>query len=169
MRISEYLRIGEKIKTARKRSGYSQRAMATELGLSFSAYSNYENSYSEPSMEVIEQFCGITNMEVSELFELKLDNYKVTSVKTFAELISVLIDLDRRGFSIEANTTYTQAENQLIAHLTLDIPNAQLATFIPDWNNANEKLRSGLMSEDKYKMWLDDTLKMFNVSIDEYL
>lgn len=169
MRISDYLQIGEKLKTARKKGGYSQRAMAKELELSFSTYSNYENGYSEPPMEVIEAFCQVSNMKVNELFELELDDFKVTSVKTFAELISVLIDLDCRGLPIKGTTSYSQSENQLTAHLTLDIANAQIATFIPDWNKVNEKYRDGLMDDDEYKYWLDDTLRIFNVPIDEYL
>lgn len=56
-----------------------------------------------------------------------------------------------------------------MAHLQLDIPNAQIATFIPDLNKVNQELASGLMDEDEYQMWLDDTLKIFNVPIDEYI
>jgi hypothetical protein len=53
--------------------------------------------------------------------------------------------------------------------LTLDIPNAQIATFIPDWNKVNQTLISGKMNKEEYDMWLEDTLKLFNVPIDEYI
>lgn len=56
-----------------------------------------------------------------------------------------------------------------MAHLSLDIKNAQIATFIPDWNKVNEELASGLMDEDEYQVWLEDTLKLFNVPIDDYV
>lgn len=56
-----------------------------------------------------------------------------------------------------------------MAHLSLDIKNAQLTTFIPDWNKVNEELASGLMDEDEYQVWLEDTLKLFNVPIDDYI
>lgn len=169
MRISEYLQIGEKMKTARKSSPYSQRAMAKELDLTISTYSNYENGYSEPPMEVIEQFCNLLGITVNDLFELKLPTAGNVPIKTFSEFIAILIDLDRRGLSIKGNTTYSQENNQLTAHLTLDIENAQLATFIPDWNKVNEKLVSGLMDNEEYQIWLKDTLSLFNVPIDEYL
>lgn len=84
-------------------------------------------------------------------------------------MLSILIDLDRRGLSIKGNTTYSQHDNQLMAHLSLDIKNAQLTTFIPDWNKVNEELASGLMDEDEYQVWLEDTLKLFNVPIDDYI
>uniref|UniRef100_N1ZQX8 mRNA interferase MazF n=1 Tax=Eubacterium plexicaudatum ASF492 TaxID=1235802 RepID=N1ZQX8_9FIRM len=50
--------------------------------------------------------------------------------------------------------------------MTLDIPNAQIATFIPDWNKVNQALISGKMDKEEYDMWLEDTLKLFNVPID---
>ena len=56
-----------------------------------------------------------------------------------------------------------------MAHLSLDIKNAQLATFIPDWNNANKKLATGLMDELEYQNWLEDILRIFNVTIDEFI
>jgi len=169
MRLSEYLEIGNKIKTARTNAGISQRNMATKLGLSYSTYSNYENGYSEPPMEVLIQLCDILGISIEQLLEFKISPSSKSSLRTFAELLAIIIDLDRRGLSIQGTTTYSQESNRLMAHLTLDIANAQLATFIPDWNKVNEELASGLMAEDEYKMWLEDTLKLFNVPIDEYI
>lgn len=59
--------------------------------------------------------------------------------------------------------------NQLTAHLTLDIKNAQLATFIPDWNRVNQELAEGKIDEDEYGHWLKSTLRTFNVGIEDYL
>jgi hypothetical protein len=56
-----------------------------------------------------------------------------------------------------------------MAHLSLDIKNAQLATFIPDWNKVNKELASGAMDEDAYPAWLEDTLKLFNIPINDYI
>ena len=40
---------------------------------------------------------------------------------------------------------------------------------IPDWNKVNQQLADGLMDEDEYKMWLEDTLKLFNVPIEDFV
>ncbi len=169
MQLSEYLEVGKKMKTARANAGMSQRDMAIKLSVSNSAYSNYENGYSEPPAEIIIKFCDVLNITLENLLELKVATPNNPTVKTYADLIYILIDLDRRGLQIKRNTTYSQQENQLMAHLSLDIKNAQLATFIPDWNSVNEKLASGQMDADEYQMWLENTLKIFNVKIDEYL
>lgn len=120
-------------------------------------------------MEVIEQFCDLMNISINDLLELNLANTKNIPIKTFSEFIAILIGLDKRGLSTKGTTTYSQENNLLTAHLILDIENAQLATFIPDWNKVNEELVSGLIDEEEYKIWLKDTLNMFNVPIDEYL
>lgn len=106
---------------------------------------------------------------MNDLLEVKVVAPKTASVKTFADFLAILIDLDRRGLRIKGNTTYSQEKNQLMAHLSLDIPNAQIATFIPDWNKVNQQLADGLMDEYEYKMWLEDTLKLFNVPIEDFV
>lgn len=169
MRLGEYLEIGKKMKAARTNAGINQRDMSKRLAITNSSYSNYENGYSEPPVEIILKFCEIIGISFEDLLGQKVAMQKSITVKTFADFLSILIDLDRRGLSIKGETTYSQETNQLMAHLQLDIPNAQIATFIPDWNKVNRELASGLMDEDDYQIWLEDTLKIFNVPIDEYI
>jgi len=120
-------------------------------------------------MEIILQFCDNLRISVGELFGMEISEGRSAYMKTFADLSAILIDLDRRGLPIKGKTSYIQQENPLVVHLDLEIFNAQLATFIPDWNKTNEELASGLMDEDEYAEWLDDTLHFFNVPIEEYL
>ena len=62
MQLSEYLEVGKRMKTARTNVGMSQRDMAKQLSISNSAYSNYENGYSEPPAEIILKFCDILHI-----------------------------------------------------------------------------------------------------------
>ena len=169
MRLGEYFEIGKRMKQARTNAGINQRDMSERLSLTNSSYSNYENGYSEPPVEIILKFCDILGITLSDLLEMKVLSSNSVTVKTFSDFLSILIDLDRRGLKITGNTTYSQQDNQLTAHLTLDIPNAQIATFIPDWNKVNQALASGEMDKEEYDIWLKDTLKLFNVPIDEYI
>ena len=169
MRLGEYFEIGKRMKQARTNAGINQRDMSERLSLTNSSYSNYENGYSEPPVEIILKFCDILGITLSDLLEMKVLSSNSFTVKTFSDFLSILIDLDRRGLKITGNTTYSQQDNQLTAHLTLDIPNAQIATFIPDWNKVNQALASGEMDKEEYDIWLKDTLKLFNVPIDEYI
>ena len=57
--------IGENLKLLRKRKKFSQEELATELGLTRSSYSGYENGVAEPNLENLTKF--------SEFFHISLD------------------------------------------------------------------------------------------------
>lgn len=59
MGLNEYFQIGSRIKAIRKDKGLSQRAVAAQLGIPFSTYSNYENDNREPSLETLHQIAKI--------------------------------------------------------------------------------------------------------------
>ena len=56
MRIAHYLHVDKRLKSFRMGADMSQKEMAAKLELSVPTYSNYENGYSEPPMEVIQKF-----------------------------------------------------------------------------------------------------------------
>ena len=53
MRIAHYLHVDKRLKSFRMGADISQKEMAAKLELSVPTYSNYENGYSEPPMELI--------------------------------------------------------------------------------------------------------------------
>ena len=106
MRLGEYFEIGKRMKQARTNAGINQREMSAKLSLSNSSYSNYENGYSEPPVETILKFCDILGITLNDLLDLKIVSNRSFSVKTFADFLAILIDLDRRGLLIKDNTTY---------------------------------------------------------------
>lgn len=67
MGINQYIQIGSKIKDARLSRHISQKDMAERLGLSVSTYSNYENNYREPKLEIIEKICNILGITIENL------------------------------------------------------------------------------------------------------
>lgn len=71
--LSEYLKLGEKMKAARTKAGFSQEEMADMISLRHDTYSGYEDGYSEPSSEIILQFCAFAHTNVGELLGIRLD------------------------------------------------------------------------------------------------
>lgn len=57
--------------------------------------------YREPPAEIIVKFCDVLNITMENLLELKIAVPKTATVRTFADLLSILIDLDRRDLSIK--------------------------------------------------------------------
>lgn len=70
MGINQYIQIGSRIKEARLEKGIKQNKMAELLGISVSTYSNYENNYREPKLDIIHQICEILGIELDELLGL---------------------------------------------------------------------------------------------------
>ena len=75
MGVNEYIKIGERIKQLRKYIGMSQKEMANTLGLNVSTYSNYENGYREPNLDIIIEIARILNISLSVLLEGDWDKY----------------------------------------------------------------------------------------------
>ena len=69
--INNYIRIGKRMKQVRIKTGISQKEMAIRLGISCSSYSNYENEYREPSINLIYSFCKEVNMTIDELIRME--------------------------------------------------------------------------------------------------
>ena len=74
MGINQYIKIGSKIKQARISKGIRQKEMAVKLGLSVSTYSNYENNYREPKLDIVEKICCILDMTIDELMSYPISD-----------------------------------------------------------------------------------------------
>jgi transcriptional regulator with XRE-family HTH domain len=73
VKIVQYLQIGRCLKVHRLQAGIPQRTMADKLGIPAATYSNYENGYSSPAVETIQDFCRITGMEASDFFKYAVE------------------------------------------------------------------------------------------------
>ena len=85
MRIAHYLHVDKRLKSFRIGADISQKEMAAKLELSVPTYSNYENGYSEPPMEVIQKFCAIIGIK-EDLFFVTLLNQVMKSASTHIQI-----------------------------------------------------------------------------------
>lgn len=67
MGINQYIKIGTRIKEARLAKKIPQKEMARRLSLSVSTYSNYENNYREPKLDLIHRICDELDISLDEL------------------------------------------------------------------------------------------------------
>lgn len=165
MRLSEYLEVSKKLKAARINRGFSQGEMAKCLGISNSAYSNYENGYSEPPVEILEAFCKKIGIELKDLLELNIKDKQRAPIETFAHFLDDMMDLQNLGISI----TYSQELNgrDLLGSYTFNNP--QLATMGTGIEELNQKLAAKQIKKKEYDRNIDNLRTMFNVPIKEYI
>lgn len=165
MRLGEYLEISKKLKEARINSGFTQGEMAKKLGISNSAYSNYENAYSEPPVEILQKFCSEVNLEMKDLLELELHEKKRSPIETFAHFMDDLIEMQDIGIS----TTYSIVAEGTNLKAIYSFDNPQLATMGTGIEELNQKLESGEITKEEYDQNIENLRKMFNVNIKDYI
>lgn len=74
MKITQYLKIGRCLKIFRIKAGITQKEMAGRLKLSVPTYSNYENGYSSPTVEVLQEFCTAAGIYLNDFLRYAVDN-----------------------------------------------------------------------------------------------
>lgn len=70
MGVNEFIQIGNIIKSMRILSNYSQKEMASMLGIPPTTYSGYENGHREPPKEIIDKIANIFCLDSSGLIIL---------------------------------------------------------------------------------------------------
>ena len=165
MRLSEYLEINKKLKEARTNSGFTQGEMAKKLGLSNSAYSNYENGYSEPPVEVLTAFCFEAGIELKDLLELDIKEKKRPPIETFAHFLDDLMELQEIGIPV----IYSQVLDGMYLRGIYTFDSPQLATMGTSIEELNQKLAAGEISREEYVQNIENLRKMFNVPIKDYI
>ena len=60
-------KFGERLKDVRKDSGMSQADVASEIGVTKSAYANYEQGIREPSLRVLKLICDVLDVSCDYL------------------------------------------------------------------------------------------------------
>lgn len=165
MRLSEYLEINKKLKEARTNSGFTQGEMAKKLGLSNSAYSNYENGYSEPPVEVLNAFCSEAGIELKDLLELDIKEKKRPPIETFTHILDDMIELQNIGI----NVSYSQTLDGMDLKGIYTFSSQQLATMGTGIEDLNRKLAAGEITEKEYDHNIENLRKMFNVPIKDFI
>ncbi len=99
--------IGENLKLLRKRRKLSQEELASELSLTRSSYSGYENGVAEPNLDNLIKFSNFFNISLDKLIKVELNK--------FSE-----VEWDKIDKGIEADV---EGKNVRIIALTVDNDN----------------------------------------------
>jgi len=99
--------IGENLKLLRKRRKLSQEELASELSLTRSSYSGYENGVAEPNLDNLIKFSNFFNISLDKLIKVELNK--------FSE-----VEWDKIDKGIEADV---EGKNVRVIALTVDNDN----------------------------------------------
>lgn len=68
--------IAEKLKKARKKSGYSQLQVSLKLNISRSNISKYENGLLEPNLSTMQKLIKLYNVDANYIFDTEENLYE---------------------------------------------------------------------------------------------
>lgn len=94
--------VGENLKLLRKRKGISQEEMASDMGLTRSTYSGYENGVAEPNIETL--------IKISEYYDISLDKLVKKDLSRLSEKEwhkfdqGIAVDLEGKHLRVVATT-----------------------------------------------------------------
>lgn len=85
----DYVKIGQCLREARKKSGLSQRAAAKELGFSFQLISQIENGRSRAPIEKFSRMCELYGLS----FFIEVFDPKIKRQRVGRELLGIIPDM----------------------------------------------------------------------------
>ena len=151
MKLSEYLKIGTKMKILRKEKGISQKEMAEILEMIPSAYSNYENHFTDIPVEIMKKFCDTVGCSMSELigFDVSISE-DVHPISLLSDLMLAIMELNKKKLPVSVTFQVAQTEYDEI----LDALEGELGKYQEkkiDKNQFRQNVRSLLDGETNYK------------------
>lgn len=81
---------GDKLRSARKAAGLTQRELAKRIGMENSSICNWEKGRSIPYVDTIESICGVLHVDPAYFFEGGEDSQKTPKAPTFMSLYEML-------------------------------------------------------------------------------
>ncbi|MBD3637256.1 MAG: helix-turn-helix domain-containing protein [Crocinitomicaceae bacterium] len=99
--------IGDNLKLLRKRRKLSQEEIASELGLTRSSYSGYENGVAEPNLSTLIKFSNFYNISLDKLIKRDLNEVSETEW----DKIDKGIDADVEGKNVRILTMTVDPDN----------------------------------------------------------
>jgi transcriptional regulator with XRE-family HTH domain len=131
--------IGENLKLLRKRRKISQEELATELNLTRSSYSGYENGVAEPNLENLIRFSEYFNISLDKLVKVDLNKLSENEWEKINRGIEV--DLDGKHVRILAltvdqdnNDNIELVSNQARAGYTTGFSDPEYISVLPTFN-----------------------------------
>ena len=128
--------LGENLRAARKRAGFTQKQLAELIGAKHNSISNWENNQNKPDPDTIEIICGVLNISPNQLLETRSsDNTKTpTPGLSAADERDIARDLERLKADLESadslmfdgNPMSDEARESILAAMKLGLEAAKI-------------------------------------------
>lgn len=159
------IKIGEKIKDARKAAHISQTELATRLGKTLRTVQKYESGEILPSIPIIQQIAK----ELDILpFQLMAYERQKLQIESLADVMYIIDQLNKKtGIRFEIDVNHVSRDEEWSCALKFDghdpnaIYNATLCLFLERYASERLRLETHWSSPSQFDEWLDSELSHY--------
>lgn len=156
---NDNIAIGQRVKEARKKKGYTQTKLAEILGMSIRTIQKYEYGDIEISLSMINELASV--LDTTSSYLLGYDTKVVKSeITTFADVADMLFELEKvAGLEFVVDVKRPPRDDNWECALRFNGKaktelNADMCLFLEDWKAAMER--------EDYEEWKDRTLAYYS-------
>ena len=171
MGVNELIKVGNNIKSLRKKRGLTQKCMASLLNLPSSTYSNYENNNREPSKEVLLKISEVLEVDVCDLLNmnkssdsLEAKDIYIPEESTSHDEVNAIEKLIKLcGFNVNFNKLQ-ENDSTLNEYLKSGIKNNLIPLIYINKGSINLNLNN-----DQFKDFSDNILQLVEFEVNELI
>lgn len=135
------MNFGERLQTARKARGLTQKELGLEMHYPYRSadvrIAQYENGLRVPNDEKIRELAEVLNVSVSSL--------KGPESYEPAEVMRILFEMEEQGYRVDIR----RVSNQVV----VQISNEKLSGMLLEWRRVQNKLKMDKLSQKEYLTW----------------
>lgn len=154
--------LAKRLVELREKLNISQADFSDSLGLKKQTYSAYEKSINNPPITVLINISEKYDVSLDWLCGLTDDNgrSKVT-FDTYADVLNVIFEIGMLDIAQTKDNSCDSGHD----HLGIFFDNENINEALKDWKKMHDLLRDGFVDEEVYSLWVEKTLKKYNMKI----
>ena len=171
MGVNEIIKVGNNIKSLRKKRGLTQKHMASLLNIPSSTYSNYENNNREPSKDILFKVAKVLEVNICDLLSINKsfdsiqakDIYIPEESMSYEEVNVVEKLIELCGFNVNFNKLQKN-DPTLNEYLKLEIKNNLIPLVYINKCDINLNLNN-----DQFKNLSDKIVQLVTFEVNELI
>ena len=153
-----------RLKELRNSLGLNQSEFSESIQLKQPTYNAYEKGANKPQVDTLIKIAAKYNVSIDWICGLSddEDRPKVT-FDTYADVLSVIFDIGM----LDITKTNEGSCNSDRDHFSICFDDEKMNEALKDWKKMHDFLRDGFVDEEVYLLWVEKTLKKYNMKISE--
>lgn len=155
-----------RLKELRDSLGLNQSEFSESIQLKQPTYNAYEKRANKPQVDTLIKIATKYNVSIDWLCGLSddEDRPKVT-FDTYADVLNVLFEIG----VLDMTKTSEYSCDSDCNHFNIYFDDEKMNEALKDWKKMHDFLRDGFVDEEVYLLWVEKTLKKYNIKIaDKY-